>query len=98
MSDENDGDYESVAAMADRLSLTGTRRQKYIHEHMTGLGYRMQPTYVPGGDDDDDDDEDSLLPSGRRRHQGRRTGGGRDDDDRASRQRRSRGGDDWYSG
>lgn len=95
MTDENDGDYDSVAAMADRLKLTGTRRQKYIHEHMTGLGYKMQPTYVPGSDDEDEDDGDHLLPSGgRRRRSGRRDD---DDDRRQSRQRRDSGGDAWYS-
>jgi hypothetical protein len=96
MSDENDADYESVAGMADRLGLKGSRRTKYIHEHMSGLGYRMQPTYVPGGDDDDDDDDDGLMPRGRERHRSGNRGRS-DDDGRQSRQRRSSGSDDWYS-
>jgi hypothetical protein len=95
MSDEDDQDYTSVSGMADRLGLKGSRRTKYIHEHMTGLGYRMQPNYVPGGNDDDDEDDDGLMPSARRR----RRRDGDDDDDSGNRPRQSRRrshGDDWY--
>jgi hypothetical protein len=54
---EDDDDMESVNRMADRLKLKkGSReRARYVHDHMTGLGYRMQPSYVRPDDDDDDD-------------------------------------------
>lgn len=87
-------DHESVSAVADRLGLTGEDRTRYIHKHMTGFGYRMQPSYVPRDDDDNSDDDDDYFP--RRR---RRASGSRDDQPRQSggRQRRSSGGDEWYS-
>lgn len=100
MSDEDDGDYEGVAAMADRLQLTGRERDKYIHQHMTGLGYRMKPSYVRDEGDGDDDDDGDRFFGGRSRRPNRDRD--RDDDrDRGGRSRdrggRSRSGDDWYS-
>jgi len=93
MADKDDDDYESVAAMADRLQLTKGDRQRYIHKHMTGLGYRMEPSYVPRDDDDDDnDDDDDFFPRQRRRRTSR-------DDDRSRggrRQDRSHDEDGWY--
>lgn len=65
-------DFDTVSGMADRLKLRGRDRQKYIHDHMTGLGYRHVPSYVK---DDDDDDSSSFFGS-RRRSRSRR-----DDDD-----------------
>jgi hypothetical protein len=52
--DDSQHDYESVAAMADRLKLKGKDRNRYIHEHMTGIGYRMVPSYVREEEDEDD--------------------------------------------
>jgi hypothetical protein len=93
MADENDGDFEAVSGMADRLGLKGRERNKYIDQHMTGLGYRMQPTYVPADDEDDDDGDDRFFGSRRRR--------ARDDDDDDRSTRRNRGnrprGDSWYN-
>ena len=57
MADKDDTFHDDVLAMADRLGLKGDRRRKYVHEHMTGAGYRMEPTYVPDDSDDDDDDK-----------------------------------------
>lgn len=96
MSDEDDGDFGTVSAMADRLKLTGRERDKYIHSHMTGLGYKMQPSYIRAEEGDDDDDDDDRF-FGRRSRPNRESG----DDDRRGRSRgdrggRSRGGDDWY--
>jgi hypothetical protein len=49
----DDGDFESVSKMADRLKLKGKDREDYIHDHMTGLGYKARRTYFKGDDDDD---------------------------------------------
>lgn len=49
-----DDDHKSVAALADRLGLTGKDRERYIHQHMTGFGYKSKRTYVASDDDDDD--------------------------------------------
>lgn len=97
MTDEDDGDYQGVSAMADRLKLTGRDRDRYIHQHMTGLGYKMQPSYIRAeeGDDDDDDDNDRFFGGRRSRpNRGDRESGDRGD--RGGRSSRSRGGDDWY--
>jgi hypothetical protein len=86
--DDNDDLFSTVTGMADRLKLTGKERQTYIHEHMTRSGYRMEPTYVPGGDDDDDDDSSGGFfgssrnsSRSRSRSSGRNRGRTRDDDD-----------------
>ena len=68
---END-DYESVAAMADRLGLKGKERSQYLHDHMTGLGYRMVPSYVRE-DEDEDSGSGRFGLSRSRRDQGRRS-------------------------
>jgi hypothetical protein len=102
MADKDDTFHDDVLAMADRLGLKGDRRRKYVHEHMTGAGYRMEPTYVPDDDnDDDDDDKDSGFGLGRSRRRGRSSRDD-DDDDRGGRSRgrgsKSGGGsDNWYS-
>lgn len=76
--DKDTEDFDHVSSMADRLKLKkGSReRSRYIHDHMTGLGYRMVPSYVK---DDDDDDDDSR--GGRFRFRGNRGRSSRDDDD-----------------
>ena len=88
--DDDDDLIGTVSGMADRLKLSGKERQTYIHEHMTRSGYRMEPTYVPGGDDDDDDDRSAggFFSSGSRsssrnrsRSSSRNRGRTRDDDD-----------------
>jgi len=86
--DDNDDLFSTVTGMADRLKLSGKERQTYIHEHMTRSGYRMEPTYVPGGDDDDDDDSSGGFfgssrnsSRSRSRNSNRNRGRTRDDDD-----------------
>lgn len=76
--DEGNEDHESVSRMADRLKLKkGSReRDRYIHDHMTGLGYRMVPSYVKPDDDDDDDES-----GGRFRFRGSRSRSRSSDDD-----------------
>lgn len=85
---DNDDLYATVTGMADRLDLKGKERQTYIHEHMTRSGYRMEPTYVPGGDDDEDDSGSGGFfgssrnqSRNRSRNSGRNRGRTRDDDD-----------------
>lgn len=100
MADSDDDFHDQVLAMADRLGLKGDRRRKYVHEHMTSGGYRMEPTYVPDDKDDDDDEEtDSGFGLGRsKRSRGRSSR--RDDDDDSGRSRkggRGGGSDNWYS-
>ena len=102
MADDTDDLHDQVLAMADRLKLTGNDRRKYIHEHMTRGGFRMEPTYVKDDGDDDDDDRDPFFgkSSGSRSASRRRSRD--DDDDRGSRSGRSRGDrrggpDSWYS-
>lgn len=92
MADKDDDDFEIVSAMADRLQLTGRDRDRYIHQHMTGLGYKMQPSYVTRDEEDDDDaDDDRFFP---RRRSGRdRTGRGDDERRPRGREKQSRG---WY--
>lgn len=104
MADQDDTFHDDVLRMADRLGLKGDRRRKYVHEHMTSGGYRMEPTYVPddSGDDDDDDDKDSGFGLGRSRSRSRGRSSRDDDDGDSGRSGRSgksgRGGaDNWYS-
>jgi len=56
--DKDDGneDFDSVTRMAQRLKLKGRERERYVDQHMRGLGYRSVPTYVKPDDDDDEDD------------------------------------------
>jgi hypothetical protein len=75
---KDDDDYASVAAMADRLKLKGRDRSKYIHDHMTGFGYKMVPSYVK---DDDDDSDSSRFFGSRSRSSSRSRRSGDDDDD-----------------
>jgi hypothetical protein len=50
-----DNDAVGVAAMADRMKLTGDQRDHYIHEHMTKLGHTAHRAYGPSDSYDDDD-------------------------------------------
>jgi hypothetical protein len=102
MADKDDDLHDRVLDMADRLGLKGNDRRKYVHEHMTRGGYRMEPTYVPADDDDDDQDDDPFFGKPKSHRRSRDD----DDDDRGGRSRgrergreRRRGGgsDDWYS-
>ena len=72
--DEGNADFDHVAKMATRLKLKGRERDRYVHQHMTGLGYKMVPSYVHPDDDDDDDSSGGRFF----RRSGR---GGRNDDD-----------------
>lgn len=100
MADKDDDFHETVSAMAERLGLKGDDRRKYVHEHMTRGGYRMEPTYVPNDDDDDDDSSGFFGSSGRSRSRNRND----EDDDRGSRRssgsrsgsRRSGRGSSWF--
>jgi hypothetical protein len=48
MADANkeDGFFDQVSAMAERLGLTDDDRAKYVHDHMTRAGYKMVPSYI----------------------------------------------------
>jgi hypothetical protein len=74
-----DDDYASVSAMADRLKLKGKDRTKYIHDHMTGFGYRMVPSYVRADDDDDDDNGGRFFGRSRSSSRSRRSADDEDD-------------------
>jgi CobQ-like glutamine amidotransferase family enzyme len=64
-------DLEAVTAAAKRLKLNAADTRRYIHEHMTGFGYKSSRSYFKpkgessgrsffgkGSDDDDDDDDE----------------------------------------
>lgn len=87
---EDDDDYGTVSKMAERLGLEGEDKDRYVHRHMTGLGYKTQRSYVK--DEDDEDDDGGFLP-GRRR--GSNRSDTRDRGERGGRNRR-RDNDDWY--
>ena len=72
--EEND-DFAAVSRMADRLKLKGRDRAKYVHDHMTGFGYRMVPSYVR----DEDDDRDTSRFFGGKSGRSRRSDGDEDD-------------------
>ena len=36
----------SVVEMAKRIGIPDDKMDAYVHEHMTGAGYQMVPTYV----------------------------------------------------
>lgn len=99
MADKDDDFHETVSAMAERLGLKGDDRRKYVHEHMTRGGYRMEPTYVPN-DDDEDEGGSFFGSSGRSRSRNDND----DNDDRGNRRssssrsgnRRSGRGSNWF--
>lgn len=66
-------DLRRVTENGKRMKLKGRQLQDYVHEHMTGFGYRTKTEYVDPDDDEDngksgfswrnrnnDDDEDDL--------------------------------------
>jgi hypothetical protein len=65
---EDNEDITYVTGMADRLKLTGEDRAKYIHEHMTGLGYKPRTSYHR--EDDDKSGNANRFGMGRRRASG----------------------------
>jgi hypothetical protein len=73
--EDDNADFDHISGMAKRLNLKGKDRDKYIHDHMRGLGYTMVPSYVRP----DDDDEGSRFSFGR--SGGNRRRRSRDDDD-----------------
>jgi hypothetical protein len=95
VADTDDEFHDQVLSMADRLRLKGNDRRKYVHDHMTRGGYRMEPTYVPADDDDDDDDDDTPFFGKSKRSSSRSRK--RDDDDDRPKPKRRGGSDDWYS-
>jgi hypothetical protein len=50
--DKTPTDFDQVSAMADRLKLKGKDRETYIHDHMTGLGYKPRVSYSKEDEDD----------------------------------------------
>ncbi len=67
--DEASVDFESVTAAGKRLKLKGRELERYIHDHMTGFGYKSKRTYFK----DEGDGDDEGTPFWRR--------GKKDDDD-----------------
>jgi hypothetical protein len=66
-------DLRIITNMAKRLKLEGADLSRYIHEHMTKLGYKAERTYTRpksaekkgsgffgGGKSSDDDDDDDF--------------------------------------
>lgn len=101
MTDKDDDLFERVADMANRIGLKGNDRRKYIHDHMTRGGYRMEPSYVPDDSgNDEDDEEDAPFFSSRRNRSSRdddnRRGGQRHANRSRQQERGRQGGDDWY--
>lgn len=68
---DSQADFEETSKRAERLGLKGRDRAKYVHDHMTGYGYKMVPSYVS----DDDEEEERPFFGGRRKRNRR------DDDD-----------------
>jgi hypothetical protein len=62
---EEPNDYDYVTKMADRLKLKGKDRETYIHDHMTGLGYKAKVSYAK--DDEGDGDNVRRFGLGSRR-------------------------------
>jgi hypothetical protein len=82
--DEENADFDTVSAMADRLGLEGKERNKYVHEHMDRLGYDAVPTYVRREEESQERESGGFFG-------GRDRGSSRD-----SGRRRERDSDDWY--
>jgi len=78
--DEGNEDFDTVSRMAQRLKLKGRERDRYIDQHMRGLGYRSVPTYVRPDDGDDDDEDSGRSRYSFRSSRGRGRGGPDDDD------------------
>jgi hypothetical protein len=91
MSDEENEDFDTVSAMADRMRLEGKDRQRYIHEHMDRLGYDAVPTYVRREEEGEDDRDRGSGFFGRERREPRSSR----DRDAGGRSRRDDR-DDWY--
>lgn len=77
---DSDQDYESVSKMADRMGLKGRDREKYVHEHMTSLGYSSRRSYYTPEDEDDDGDNDRFGLRKRGRNSGQQSRRNRQDD------------------
>lgn len=57
--EEEDGLFDEVVRLADRLGLSGDKRSNYIDDHMTEAGYERVQTrdsYVRAREQDDDGD------------------------------------------
>jgi hypothetical protein len=63
--DDESADYEHICNMANRLKLTGRAKDKYVFDHMMGLGYQMIPTYRKPRRIDDDDDPSGFFTPGK---------------------------------
>lgn len=70
--DEASIDFDAITAAGKRLKLKGRELERYIHDHMTGFGYKSKRTYFKAEDDEsteqpfwrrskDRDDEDDDL-------------------------------------
>jgi hypothetical protein len=51
--DEATVDFESVSAAGKRLKLKGRELERYIHDHMTGFGYKSKRTYFKADGEDE---------------------------------------------
>jgi hypothetical protein len=47
-------DLESVTNAGKRLKLKGRELEKYVHDHMTGFGYKSKRSYFKTEESDDD--------------------------------------------
>jgi hypothetical protein len=57
--DEDDGLFDQVVGLADRLGLSGDKRSNYIDDHMTEAGYERVQTrdsYQKAREADEDED------------------------------------------
>lgn len=93
MADDRDPeeDLASFTATAERLGLKGKERSRYIHEHMTGVGYKAEPRYVTSDDDEDEEDDGGRFSV--RRRSGSRN---RDSSSGRSGSRQRNSGSGWY--
>lgn len=87
--DDEDDLWDRVNDMADRMGLSGDKRQVYVHDHMTQGGYQQvqsRESYTraaPEGEEGQGDGNRWGFGSRGRRNTGtgRNSGGGRDDRD-----------------
>lgn len=89
--EEEDGLFDEVVRLADRLGLKGDKRANYIDDHMTEAGYERVQTrdsYVRVREQDEDEDgsgRSRWFGGSRGRDQGGREQGGRQNSSRNSR-------------
>lgn len=98
--EEEDGLFDEVVRLADRLGLKGDKRSNYIDDHMTEAGYERVQTrdsYVRVREQDEDEDgtgRSRWFGGSRGRDQGQ--GGGRDQGRAGNSSRNSRDDSDRF--